>query len=101
MPCTGDSAQTCGAGWRIQLVGFGAASSTTTSAGSIATADPLGMPDGWTTAYACAADDSSRILSQSNTLDDNSPANCAQVCDDKGFAIAGVEYGGVHSRLER
>ncbi|KZV81941.1 WSC-domain-containing protein, partial [Exidia glandulosa HHB12029] len=95
--CTGDATQKCGAGWRIQLVGdssLGSSTTTSTSAGPSATADPLGLPSGWQTAYRCAIDDASRILGQFNTLSNNSPSNCAEVCSDKGYHIAAVEYGG-------
>jgi hypothetical protein len=56
----------------------------------------IALPAGWSTAYGCAVDTSSRVLGSSEYYqfpDTNTPAACIALCGDRGFSLAGVEYG--------
>ncbi|KZV92419.1 WSC-domain-containing protein, partial [Exidia glandulosa HHB12029] len=85
MPCTGDSSQKCGAGWRIQVF----------VSNDKLPASPV-LPDGWSTAYGCAVDSGDRVLLHNKMFTlpkSNSPAACVQKCASVGATHAGVEYG--------
>jgi hypothetical protein len=56
----------------------------------------IALPTGWSTAYGCAVDTSSRILGSPEYYqlpNTNTPAACIALCGDRGFSLAGVEYG--------
>jgi hypothetical protein len=56
----------------------------------------IALPAGWSTAYGCAVDTSSRVLGLSEYYqlpNTNTPAACIALCGDRGFSLAGVEYG--------
>ncbi|KAF8904525.1 WSC domain-containing protein, partial [Mucidula mucida] len=85
-PCTGDSTQKCGGGWRISVYESPSYVPPSTT--------PATIPSDWSLIHACAVDGSTRLLggaSISSSL--NTPAWCATHCRDAGFTLAGVEYG--------
>ncbi|EJD37468.1 WSC-domain-containing protein, partial [Auricularia subglabra TFB-10046 SS5] len=113
MQCPGDAEQECGGPWAAQIYSVrpGLADSSLVQAAPsappsatpafLAPVDPadlaLGLPAGWRTAYACAQNGDPQLLEDSNMLRDNSPARCSELCEAKGYRVAGVEYSGVCS----
>ncbi|KZW01160.1 WSC-domain-containing protein [Exidia glandulosa HHB12029] len=55
---------------------------------------PANLPDSWTVLSTCAKDDP-RVMVQPDVyaLDDNTPLNCVNYCDNNGYTYAGVEWG--------
>jgi hypothetical protein len=54
------------------------------------------MSNGWTVAYGCAIDTSSRVLASPEyyqLMSNNTPEVCTNKCTQRGFTIAAVEYG--------
>ncbi|KAJ7173130.1 glyoxal oxidase N-terminus-domain-containing protein [Mycena crocata] len=90
LPCAGNAAEICGAGYRISLYN---------KTGS--TAVPL--PAGWSPSM-CAVDNNARVLTGYKGTDSAlTPASCITKCASLGFILAGVENGGeclCSSRLE-
>lgn len=106
MQCPGDSEQECGGPWAAQIysdLSRVPSSSVPLPSGSAYAPPPpldpadlaLGLPAGWRTAYACAANGDPQLLEDVNMLRDNTPARCASLCQAKGFRAAGVEYAGI------
>ncbi|KAJ6597228.1 glycoside hydrolase superfamily [Mycena vulgaris] len=82
MPCAGNSAQICGASYRMSLF-----QKTTAVQDTVPTS-------GWTQTKACVVDTSARILQGSHvSSSSNTPASCQVTCAGQGFGIAGVQNG--------
>ncbi|KAJ7662114.1 WSC domain-containing protein [Mycena polygramma] len=80
MPCAGNSAEVCGAGFRITLYTKGNATVT-----------PL--PAGWSPSM-CAIDNPSRVLTgHQSTETALTPASCINKCAGLSFSLSGVENG--------
>ncbi|KAK7042275.1 putative fungistatic metabolite [Favolaschia claudopus] len=80
MKCAGNSAQICGAGYRITLY---------TKGDSAATA----LPSGWSPSM-CAVDNPSRILTAYKSTETAlTPALCINKCAGLGYSLSGVENG--------
>ncbi|KAF7311441.1 Glycoside hydrolase [Mycena kentingensis (nom. inval.)] len=93
MKCAGDASQLCGSGWRMQIYTRTASTTTTTTATMPTTTTPTPTAT-WALTTACAVDNSSHLLkAYSTTLSNNTPANCQNVCQGRGYSIASVEYG--------
>jgi glucan endo-1,3-alpha-glucosidase len=114
--CGGDASTHCGGSWVLSLYQYQAPANSTPSCGvvptSIVTPAPTSVKSSTTAsptatpapndssewfALGCAvdADGSGRVLNGfSNTaLTDLTVDDCLTMCEDKGFAYAGVEYG--------
>ncbi|KAF7342070.1 putative fungistatic metabolite [Mycena venus] len=80
MPCAGNSAEICGAGFRITMYTKG----NSTSAA---------LPAGWSPSM-CAVDNPSRVLTgHQSTETALTPASCITKCAGLGFTLSGVENG--------
>jgi len=122
MACKGDASEKCGAAWFLNVYKYTAsvsANCTTPSlpaasvSGTATTASPIPSPTStlpaqnstvpvhnstdsseWY-AHGCAVDANPRILNEfSNTAMANMTVDsCLNLCEEKGFSFAGVEYG--------
>ncbi|KAJ6511476.1 WSC domain-containing protein, partial [Mycena vitilis] len=82
MPCAGNSAEVCGAGYRITLFTKGNATVAVTP-----------LPAGWSQSM-CAVDNPSRVLiGYQSTETALTPASCINKCVGLGFSLSGVENG--------
>jgi hypothetical protein len=93
-PCKGDKTETCGANSRLNLYGFGDASSTpipVSSSTTTTTPSATSYP-GYTTTGCYTEATNIRALSEGKYCDDNMTVGmCALACS--GFTLFGVEYG--------
>jgi glucan endo-1,3-alpha-glucosidase len=107
--CPGDTKQTCGAGWYLQLYksasapGISSKSSSTSSRTSSTSSAAIATPTGQWTFSHCATDnpaapEGGRALTGAGPL--LAPAGskgmtnvlCQSMCEARGFAMAGTEY---------
>ena len=88
-PCAGDSAQTCGGDWALNLYAFDAPSGTTTSVSTT----PTAPANAQFTADGCWTDSTSdRVLAGAVFYDDlMTIGKCQAICST--FQVFGVEYG--------
>ncbi|KAF8307707.1 hypothetical protein DL93DRAFT_1994463 [Clavulina sp. PMI_390] len=100
MACGGNSAETCGGNYAINIYQLTASSTTTTTTTTSAVSTTSAAPTTtastgatWTN-MGCYQDTSSRVLgSYSTTSSSNTPASCEATCLGKGYTYAGTEYG--------
>lgn len=102
MRCSGFECTLCGAGNRLSVYTRGGTGPETSSTGpgpgstttSGTPSTPTGFPEGWDP-YGCWIDGANgRILNYQ--APDNRQLTlelCVQICDDRGYTIAGAEYG--------
>ncbi|CAK5265078.1 unnamed protein product [Mycena citricolor] len=96
--CTGNSALTCGGGWRIQVYTAGTSSATTSATTTMATTTTTttstATSTGWVLSNACVVDTSSRIMQgYQQTTSSLTPTSCQNTCASQGFSMAGVQDG--------
>lgn len=96
MQCSGDSSQTCGAGYRIFIYSFAAASSTTSSTSTTPTTTTTttsSAPSSTWTSVGCYADSSNRVLAAYSTSSGSMTNDqCQNTCNSLGYSYAGTEY---------
>ncbi|EJT99498.1 WSC-domain-containing protein, partial [Dacryopinax primogenitus] len=82
--CSGNSAETCGGSYRLNLYSMVSSSTTTSSTPT---------SSGWAN-LGCRLDARARALTgPSQDVSTNSVENCEQFCGSQGYIYAGVEYG--------
>lgn len=87
MPCNGDSSLVCGGPNGINMYINKDAAATSENTG--------GIPTGWKAAdTACIQEVAGRALNAYSVVqDDMTIAKCLNICADKGYSLAGIEYG--------
>ena len=91
LTCMGNSSETCGGNWRLNMYQFGSTTGTTPSLSSSSTAPTL-TPTAYTSAGCYTEATGIRALSMSTFFDDSMTVEaCAAVCS--GYIWFGVEYG--------
>lgn len=87
MPCTGDSSLNCGGANGIVYYQNKDAKAVTASTG--------GIPAGWKAASTpCIQEVDGRALSAYSVVQDNMTiGTCLNICAEKGYSLAGIEYG--------
>jgi glucan endo-1,3-alpha-glucosidase len=95
MTCSGNSAQTCGGSWAIniyQVVSGSTTPTTTITTTTTTTTSSSSSTPTWSS-LGCYQDSSSRVLSSySTTSSSNTPTYCQSLCSSKGYSFAGTEY---------
>ncbi|WVQ70425.1 uncharacterized protein L199_008652 [Kwoniella botswanensis] len=93
MPCNGDSARTCGGSGALSL--YVSTKSNAASLSADYTSTSVSLPNGWSSMGCFKEGTTGRALDGwSYSTPALNTATCINYCKNKGYSMAGLEYGG-------